>query len=427
MADKDDPNKKPPSGIVQQRRSRDFLIVKRGESARPGASPPTAPVTPAVPPPPAAPPSGPWRSAGHAAPPQRQPAAYPPAVPPAAPPPGLPPGTPGAPAAPPLPTGPRDRLLYDGSLGELYVIFIINLLLSIVTLGIYRFWGKTRIRRYVWSHTSLHGERFEYAGTGLELFLGFLMALAIYAPFLAALYYVQIEYPPIPDARTGAPDWDNLILLIGLNVAFFIVFLYLYSVAVFSTFRYRVSRTLWRGLRGSVSGSAYGYGARAFGSSILNSICLGLLRPLIDAWLMRYRLSNTTIGNRNFKLDLDGGGLYTTFIVTWLLTIPTLGLAQFWYQAALLRAVAGGTQFENLRFESDVRGGSLLGFTIVNILIYVFTLTLGYPIVVQRTLKYLGNHLVVVGEQNFDEIAQSSQWRPRTGEGLGEFMGVGWI
>lgn len=67
--------------------------------------------------------------------------------------------------------------VYDGRLGELYVLFIKNLLLTIITLGIYRFWAKTRVRRYLWSHTSLFGDRFEYTGTGKELFLGFLIAL----------------------------------------------------------------------------------------------------------------------------------------------------------------------------------------------------------------------------------------------------------
>src|SRR5215471_14672701 len=71
---------------------------------------------------------------------------------------------------------PEPWLVYDGKLAELYRIFVPTLLLSIVTLGIYRFWGKTRIRRYLWAHTSFQGDRFVYADTGGELFRGFLFA-----------------------------------------------------------------------------------------------------------------------------------------------------------------------------------------------------------------------------------------------------------
>ena len=55
---------------------------------------------------------------------------------------------------------------------------MVNLLLTIVTLGIYRFWAKTRIRRYLWSQTEFLGDRFEYTGTGKELLIGFLIVFA---------------------------------------------------------------------------------------------------------------------------------------------------------------------------------------------------------------------------------------------------------
>src|SRR5258705_6215321 len=75
---------------------------------------------------------------------------------------------------------PSQQFAYDGRLGELYGIFIVNLLLSIVTLGFYRFWGKTRIRRYIWSRLSLSGDAFEYTGTGGELFIGFLIVVVLF-------------------------------------------------------------------------------------------------------------------------------------------------------------------------------------------------------------------------------------------------------
>ncbi len=43
----------------------------------------------------------------------------------------------------------RARLRHHGAAGELFKIYVVNILLTLVTLGIYRFWAKTRVRRYV--------------------------------------------------------------------------------------------------------------------------------------------------------------------------------------------------------------------------------------------------------------------------------------
>ena len=59
-----------------------------------------------------------------------------------------------------------------------------NLLLTIVTLGIYTFWARTRTRRYLWSQTRFIDDRLEWTGTGLELFIGYMLAILFFvAPF----------------------------------------------------------------------------------------------------------------------------------------------------------------------------------------------------------------------------------------------------
>src|ERR1700736_3169356 len=77
------------------------------------------------------------------------------------------------------------RLVYDGDTGALFVLWLKVLGLSMITLGFYRFWGRTRIRTYLWSHVSLLGDRCEYDGTGMELFLRFVVALFIFVPLLS--------------------------------------------------------------------------------------------------------------------------------------------------------------------------------------------------------------------------------------------------
>jgi uncharacterized membrane protein YjgN (DUF898 family) len=93
---------------------------------------------------------------------------------------------------------------FYGTAETLFPIFIRNLLLSIVTLGVYSFWARSEFRRYLLSHLELAGERFEYHGTGRELFRGFLRALPVLV-VLGALYPLGIYLQGMP-VRLQASD-----------------------------------------------------------------------------------------------------------------------------------------------------------------------------------------------------------------------------
>jgi uncharacterized membrane protein YjgN (DUF898 family) len=72
---------------------------------------------------------------------------------------------------------------FTGSWREYLPIAATNVLLTIVTLGVYRFWATARQRRYLWSRTEVIGDRLEWSGTGKEMFIGFLMVMAVLIPF----------------------------------------------------------------------------------------------------------------------------------------------------------------------------------------------------------------------------------------------------
>ena len=65
--------------------------------------------------------------------------------------------------------------------------------LLMVTLGIYRFWLMTDVRRFLWSNTEVAGESLEYAGTALELLLGFLVAVALLIPLYAGFFIAALD------------------------------------------------------------------------------------------------------------------------------------------------------------------------------------------------------------------------------------------
>jgi uncharacterized membrane protein YjgN (DUF898 family) len=117
-----------------------------------------------------------------------------------------------------------------------------NGLLNILTLTLYRFWGKTEVRRRAWDGVRLNDEPFEYTGRGMELFIGFLLAtLVVGAPFLVLVFALQFLNPLV-----AAP----LLILVYLGLFFLIGF------GVFTAFRYAASRTRWRGVRCRLRGQA---------------------------------------------------------------------------------------------------------------------------------------------------------------------------
>lgn len=308
------------------------------------------------------------------------------------------------------------RLSHQGSGGELFAIFIVNALLTIVTLGIYRFWAKTRVRRYLWSHSSIAGERLEYTGTGKELFLGFLVAMAFLVLGGLLIFFLSTLLADLHPLLAALP-W--LLLYVAL--------LTLPLIGIYSARRYTLSRTRWRGIRFAQSGSALRYAALGLGLGLLSILTLGLYTPFARARLTRYTTDNTWFGSQAAQFSGTGRALFGRFALALLLTLPTLGLYWFWYAAAEARYFAEQTGFQGAQLASTITGGALLKLAVTNLLLLVFTLGLAYPWVVVRTVRLYAEHYTLKGAINFAALAQSTQRAPRTGEGLVEAFGMGGI
>ncbi|MGH6891771.1 MAG: YjgN family protein [Dongiaceae bacterium] len=371
------------------------------------------------------------------------------------------------------------KLEYDGSLGALYWIFIKNLLLNIITLTIYRFWGKTNLRRYAWSHTTLQGHRFEYTGRGGELFIGFLIVVGIYVVGFLALSVATLALGPAVQVFS--------------QLGFVILVLYLIFVAQYAAQNYRLTRTQWCGIRGGMTGSAWTYGVKGFLFSILNLVTLNLAAPWTTLRLAEDRFNNSYFGNAKASLQTSAGPLYLPYIlgfvgmilgiVIWAgaiwavlmgsgaleqiapflkemadaerarrrpdlteeqirayvgflvtvgiagyLGIVIVGIAAFApYVAAMFRAIANNLQLAELRFSSEVTASSYIGLWIGNLLWVVLTLGLGFPVAVHRSLKFFADRVAIHGELDVERLRQTSLDRPKFGEGLLEAFDPGFF
>lgn len=355
---------------------------------------------------------------------------------------------------------PRVHPEYRGGTWQFAGIVIRNALLGISTLGFYRFWGKTRLRRYLWSHIGFRGDRFEYTGLAQELLRGFLVALAIFVPFVILF---AIAVASVETAQSEAV----------LNTFYLLALSLLTQIAIYRARRYRLSRTQWRSIRGGQTGSAVKYALLALGHLLLTLLTLGLTYPVMRTRLQRYRLENTWFGDRPFRFDAPARSLIPRWLVCWLLFLPTIGISYFWYKAAEFRVFAAHTRYENLRFDSSITGGRLFSIyfyylaavvgallilgavsgslapidapnsgqppgpdvtaavtpmtVAASLLAFIVLGVLYQTIVVQRFVRLFCERLTVGGEADFAAIAQSQRPLPSRGEGLADILDMGGI
>lgn len=166
--------------------------------------------------------------------------------------------------------------------------------LSLITLGIYWFWGRVNLRRWYWSATRPGGVAFEYFGTGLEKFSGFFIAmtalLLVGMAWVAGLLAFALSI--------GSPDGSRLGLL---SPVFSLIFtLFLWNFARYRAWRYTLSRTRWRGIRFGMSSGALGYGVSGAVYGFLTLASGLLLLPLAHFRLEKYLTERSWYGNAQF-------------------------------------------------------------------------------------------------------------------------------
>lgn len=199
---------------------------------------------------------------------------------------------------------------YHGKGEPLFWLYIKTALLTMVKLGIYRFWAKTRIRKYIWSATSANEDSFEYTGTGLEKFLGFLVAIVILAIYLGivqmVLFFAGLNLFMDPETASGA---DIVRQVAAIYITLFAV-MPLLLFAQYRARRYKMARTRWRGIRFGMENAAWGYVWRAIGHYFLTLITLGILAPRASFYLEKYMTDRTWYGDARFEQDGKWTALY---------------------------------------------------------------------------------------------------------------------
>ena len=269
------------------------------------------------------------------------------------------------------------RPQFTGSGRRFVRLLIIGGLLQLITFGFYRFWLITDVRRHLWSGTSIDGDALEYTGRGRELLIGFLIAIAILAPLFLVYFLIGVE----------AERYKAF-----ASLPLYLILFFLMQFATYRARRYRLTRTVWRGVRFWMTGSGGAYALRSFLWMLFVAITLGLAYPWREAALERYKMRHTFYGDLQGRFAGTGWGLFKAAVALWLIGLlafaamigvlvaldpqfgegaPTMGagqqallgalptlfvilLAILWpiYQAIEWRWWASGMRFGEVTFES---------------------------------------------------------------------------
>ena len=313
----------------------------------------------------------------------------------------------------PADTGRSRTPHFHGDAGTLFGIHVVNVLLTLVTLGVYYFWAKTRVRHYVFGQTAIEGDRFAYHGAGAELLLGTLKAALVFGLPVLGLNLVRdvFEVPEPVKAAAG--------VLAGA-----LVFVFL-PVALVGGRRYRLSRTSWRGIRFSFRGHVRDLIKIFIRGGLFTAVTLGFYTPFFQVNRQAFLVTHSYFGSRRFEFTGRGQDLVSPFVVAVLLTLPTLGLGWVWYLAHKRRYFWDHTRFETARFGCSVTGKALLALWAVNLLALVGTLGLAWPWVRVRNIRFAFRNLTLIGPLDLGRIQQQAQHASPFGEGLSGFFDSG--
>ncbi len=336
------------------------------------------------------------------------------------------------------------RFEYDGRHVPFAKIVAVNALYQLLTGMIFRFWARTRERQYLWSHVRLGDDRLEYTGTGLELFLGFLIVMAVVLfPVIGGFTLVMVLFGEEP-------------VVFGVVYALYIlVVVFLMYVAIYRARRYRLTRTLWRGIRGTLTGSSVKYALAAMGYTVLAMLTLGLASPVMRVGLVRREIENMHLGSRPFTFHGKIGDLFKLWILPWL-SLPLLLavlfasgmydspafkpmasdvveppqmsggaaaatmfayllviLAMSWYRVAEFRYLAGSVGFEGMRFSSALGFGRVFW-------IHFSSYLLMFGIYVLFFLLVMGAIVGVIGWETLQAIANEEMEAETAAAGMNE-------
>ncbi len=323
---------------------------------------------------------------------------------------------------------------FSGNAREYFGIWLINLLLSIVTLGVYSAWAKVRNRQYFLGNTSIDGRPFAYHAAGLQILIGRAIVVAAIALYSVASTFLPVAVPVLVLLYAAILPW-----LINRGL------------------RFNAAMTSWSNLRFRFEGSYWPAFLVFLLYPFLALFSLYLALPYVTRAAARYRIGRHRLGGHRFAFDSGIGPFYVAFLCTAIWAVVgialTLGVilnsgmaervmldlqtgdpsdgvtilmlfvaAAIWfvalfpaatiYGAFTRNAIYAGTALEGgHRFESTIAPPRLVWIAISNALAVVFSMGMLLPWARIRVAHYLCAHTFIRPAGSLDDFVGEAERR----------------
>ncbi len=313
---------------------------------------------------------------------------------------------------------------FRGRTGEWFGIWITNLLLTIVTIGIYSAWAKVRAKKYFYQNTYVAGRNFDYHATGLQILIGRLI-------FVAGLVVFSL-LSSIPVV--------GLVMIIGL--------LFLIPWLLVRSIRFNAIMSSWSNVRFGFDGQPGNAFMVFMLYPVLTAFTLYLAAPFADRAQRRFVINNHRLGKAPFAFDSGIGAFYKAFFaaIGWVILMTVIFLtlsgttvfmlisdpealernpqaafsiiAGFYlyafvaffpaatiYQAFIRNTIFNGSMLDGKhQFVSNVKPLQLVWIAISNVFVVIFTLGLMLPWAQIRIARYNAVHTQLKAGGSLDEF-----------------------
>ncbi len=246
-------------------------------------------------------------------------------------------------APPPVPEQGLD-VWFTGNRSALFWLALKSGFWTVLTLGFYRFWMKTRLRRWYWSAIRPGGHPLEYVGDPWEKLLGFFIAVVVLTFYIGIVNLVLmfVSFSVFQSSFVG-------------YLASFAGVIPVWFYAQYRARRYVLARTRWRGVRFGLAAGAWGYAWRALMHWSITILSLGILWPRMTFWLEKYKTDRTRFGSARLHQGGDWRMLYRA-AVPFGAGVLLLGLLALWMAVLDPLIPAGGMSWDAV---SDEAGAAI--------------------------------------------------------------------
>ena len=235
---------------------------------------------------------------------------------------------------------------FHGRAGEYFRIWIVNIMLTILTLGIYSAWAKVRNKQYFYGNTVLDDSPFEYTANPVAILKGRLVVVAI-----LAIYYIAVHFFPLSQGL--------------FFILFFIALPWLVMRSLMFNARYSSYRNLYFTFEKNLK-DAY----KVFvGLVILIPLTLGLIYPYYFHEVQRYRIDNHSFGQYVFKLKSSVKAFYKYYLVAVLIVIAGGILIGMIFGGSI--AVLSGSLGESADAEAGMSPNALTSLMLISVFYFI--------------------------------------------------------